>query len=121
MFQSNDDSIISLSHAKQELIAGINDLHFMADNNSETKKFLASTICDDGNACDTIQGYEQSRTVTWQKTNGLEVTLESKACGTFDKLSDVKSDYLDTILSGLDDYFPEIQVMDFDILDQRMW
>ena len=66
VFQANDDSIISLSHAKQEMIAGINSLHYMEDDNSEIKKFLASATCDDGEVCGTIQGYEQSRVVTYR-------------------------------------------------------
>ena len=116
VFQAKDDSIISFSRAKQEMVSDLNDLRYV-DDKSELKKFLANAICDDGNPCETIQGYEQSRVVTWRQENGLSLQLVNKNCGAFDKLSEIKDGYIDTILDQLNDYIPEIQLMDFDILD----
>ena len=119
-FQSDDDSIISLSHSKQNMIAGIDSLRYMHDD-SVTKKFLSSTVCDDGQACETIQGYEQSRTVSWHKSNGQTARFDRKNVKMFDKLSEVKEGYLNKIMELLHQYLPEIEIMDFDLLDQRMW
>ena len=85
VFQSNEESVISYSGAKQEMIAGMNSLRYM-DDESDTKKFLASTTCDDGEPCGTIQGYEQSRVVTWTYAIGETIQLENKANTKFDKL-----------------------------------
>ena len=120
VFQSNEESVISYSGAKQEMIAGMNSLRYM-DDESDTKKFLASTTCDDGEPCGTIQGYEQSRVATWTYAVGETIRLENKANTKFDKLSEIKTGYLDTIEEKLNKYFPEIGIMDFDMLDQRLW
>ena len=119
-FQSDDDSIISLSHSKQNMIAGIDSLRYMHDD-SVTKNFLLSTICDEGQACQTIQGYEQSRSVSWHKSNGQTARFDRKNVKMFDKLSEVKEGYLNKIMELLHQYLPEIEIMDFDLLDQRMW
>ena len=102
------------------MIAGINALRYM-DDDSVTKNFLLSTICDDGQACETIQGYEQSRTVSWHKSNGQTARFDRKNVKMFDKLSEVKEGYLNKITELLHQYLPEIEIMDFDLLDQRMW
>ena len=102
------------------MIAGIDSLRYV-DDDSVTKNFLSSTICDDGQACETIQGYEQSRTVSWHKSNGQTARFERKNVKMFDKLSEIKEGYLNKITELLHQYLPEIEIMDFDMLDQRMW
>ena len=39
----------------------------------------------------------------------------------FDKLSDIYLDYLNSIESFLEEYFPQIKLMDFIVLDNREW
>ena len=39
----------------------------------------------------------------------------------FDKLSEIKEGYLNKITEQLHKFLPEIEIMDFDLLDQRMW
>ena len=89
VFQAKDDSVISFSRAKQEMVSGLDDLRYV-DDKSELKKFLAAMICDDGNPCETIQGYEQSQFVTWRKDNGLSMRLDSKVNSGYEKLSEIK-------------------------------
>ena len=39
----------------------------------------------------------------------------------FEKLSDIYLDYLNSIESFLEEYFPQIKLMDFIVLDNREW
>ena len=65
--------------------------------------------------CETIERYEEADFVIW---NGVKLqTYDSD----FEKLSDVKNPYIETIQQLLNDYLPQIRVSDFDMFDQRLW
>ena len=117
LFEASDASIIGMSHAKTKLENDLNDVKALHAE-KETQKFLSAATCGDLQAnvkCETIERYEEADFVIW---NGVKLqTYDSD----FEKLSDVKNPYIETIQQLLNDYLPQIRVSDFDMFDQRLW
>ena len=117
LFEASDASIIGMSHAKTKLENDLIDVKALHAE-KETQKFLSAATCGDLQAnvkCETIERYEEADFVIW---NGVKLqTYDSD----FEKLSDVKNPYIETIQQLLNDYLPQIRVSDFDMFDQRLW
>ena len=120
IFQRNDESIIGFARAKTDIIE---NLHKLRDprNGPETAKFLDTAICD-GAPCGTMENFEQSNNVVWKGIT-LESLFVKGMCGydDFEQLSEIYIAYLDIIEEYMEQYFPDVSIMHFDLLDNRLW
>ena len=123
LFEATDASIIGMSHAKTRLERDMMNVALFEDNDdSGTKKFLSNVICGDMQAnvkCMTLENYEAAEYVIWK---GIKLeSLHYNGNFQFPLLSELKEGYVNLIIELLQDYFPDLKINDFDILDQRSW
>ena len=125
-FERTDASIIGMSKGKQQLEADMLNVAFFENNpNSETQKFLSNVICGDmqtNTKCQTLENYEQAEYVIWKGIKLESYPLRPPLLQPeFEPLSEIKEAYVNLIVDLLQDYFPDIRINDFDLLDQRLW
>ena len=120
VFQNNDECIIGFAHAKSDIVE---NLHKLRDpsNGPETAKFLNTAICG-GAPCGTMDNFEQSTRIQWRGIT-LEDLFVRGMCGydDFPKLSEIYLEYLEKIEEYMQQYFPDVKIMHFDLLDNREW
>ena len=120
VFQNNDECIIGFAHAKSDIVE---NLHKLRDpsNGPETAKFLNTAICG-GAPCGTMDNFEQSTRIQWKRIT-LEDLFVRGMCGydDFPKLSEIYLEYLEKIEEYMQQYFPDVKIMHFDLLDNRDW
>ena len=120
IMQDNDESIVGFSHSKILIEEGLGSLRDPT-NGEVTKELLSEASCN-GVPCLTLEQYEQSQNVVWKGVQ-LEDVWVRGICGydDFQKLSEIYNEYLDKIDFFLQQYMPEIKIMDFILLDNREW
>ena len=125
-FEGTDASIIGMNRGKQQLERDMLNVAFFENNpDSETQKFLSNVICGDmqtNTKCKTLENYEQAEYVIWKGIKLESYPIRPPLLRTeFEDLSEVKEPYVNLILDLMKDYFPDIRINDFDLLDQRLW